>query len=156
MTDRALIAQLDGYGLTTAEIHYYRPDHPSLLQLARQFERLILGRCDPLPLAGTAADCDLARLHRFGNDAVEFDREQPVGEACAAHLDIVGQLQAPFEFAARDAAVEIGASWRRRGSACGDWGPAHDRERSRPPARTEDNLRDRGQAEPDRGPIRRP
>lgn len=33
MTDRALIAQLDGYGLTTAEIHYYRPDHPPLLQL---------------------------------------------------------------------------------------------------------------------------
>jgi uncharacterized protein Usg len=33
MTDRALIAQLDGYGLTTVEIHYYRPDHPSLLQL---------------------------------------------------------------------------------------------------------------------------
>ena len=33
MTDRSLIAQLDGYGLTTAEIHYYRPDHPSLLQL---------------------------------------------------------------------------------------------------------------------------
>jgi uncharacterized protein Usg len=33
MTDRALIAQLDGYGLTTAEIHYYRLDHPSLLQL---------------------------------------------------------------------------------------------------------------------------
>ena len=93
MTDRVLIAQLDGYGLTTAEIHYYRPDHPSLLQLARQFERLILGRCDPLPLAGTAADCDLARLHRFGDDAVELDR---------------------------DAAVEIGASWRRRGSACGD------------------------------------
>jgi uncharacterized protein Usg len=30
MTDRALIAQLDGYGLTTAEIHYCRPDHPSL------------------------------------------------------------------------------------------------------------------------------
>ena len=33
MTDRALLAQLDGYELTTAEIHYYRPDHPSLLQL---------------------------------------------------------------------------------------------------------------------------
>lgn len=33
MTDRALPAQLEGYGLTTAEIHYYRPDHPSLLQL---------------------------------------------------------------------------------------------------------------------------
>lgn len=33
MTDRALFAQLDGYGLTTAEIHYYRPGHPSPLQL---------------------------------------------------------------------------------------------------------------------------
>ena len=33
MTDRAFIAQLQGYGLTTAEIHYYRPDAPSLLQL---------------------------------------------------------------------------------------------------------------------------
>jgi uncharacterized protein Usg len=31
MSDRALIEQLDGYGLTTAEIHYYRPDYPSLL-----------------------------------------------------------------------------------------------------------------------------
>ena len=25
--------QLKGYGLTTAEIHYHMPDHPSLLQL---------------------------------------------------------------------------------------------------------------------------
>jgi len=33
MRDRAFIAQLDGYGLTTAEVHYYRPDAPSLLQL---------------------------------------------------------------------------------------------------------------------------
>lgn len=33
MTDRGLIALLDGYGLTTAEVHYYRPDAPSLLQL---------------------------------------------------------------------------------------------------------------------------
>ena len=24
--------QMDGYGLTTAEIHYHMPDHPSLLQ----------------------------------------------------------------------------------------------------------------------------
>ena len=30
MTDWALIAQPDGYRLTTAEIHYYRPDNPSL------------------------------------------------------------------------------------------------------------------------------
>ena len=33
MTDRAFLAQLEGYGLTTAEIHYFRPDAPSLLQL---------------------------------------------------------------------------------------------------------------------------
>lgn len=33
MSDRAFVAQLDGYGLTTAEIHYYRPDAPSWLQL---------------------------------------------------------------------------------------------------------------------------
>jgi len=33
MNDRAFAAQLQGYGLTTAEIHYYRPDAPSLLQL---------------------------------------------------------------------------------------------------------------------------
>ena len=25
--------QMEGYGLTTAEIHYHMPDHPSLLQL---------------------------------------------------------------------------------------------------------------------------
>lgn len=33
MSDRAFVAQLEGYGLTTAEIHYYRLDAPSLLQL---------------------------------------------------------------------------------------------------------------------------
>ncbi|MFZ5727105.1 MAG: usg protein [Pseudomonadota bacterium] len=33
MSESALARQLRGYGLTTAEIHYYRPDHPSLLQL---------------------------------------------------------------------------------------------------------------------------
>lgn len=33
MSDRAFLAQLDGYGLTMAEIHYHRPDAPSLLQL---------------------------------------------------------------------------------------------------------------------------
>ena len=33
MTDRAFIAQIGGYGLTTAEITYFMPDHPSLVQL---------------------------------------------------------------------------------------------------------------------------
>jgi uncharacterized protein Usg len=33
MPDRGFIAQLGGYGLTLAEINYYRPDAPSLLQV---------------------------------------------------------------------------------------------------------------------------
>ena len=33
MIDRALLLQLDGYGRTLAEIHYHRPDAPSLLQV---------------------------------------------------------------------------------------------------------------------------
>ena len=33
MVDRAFLKQLEGYGLTTAEIHYHMPDQPSLLQL---------------------------------------------------------------------------------------------------------------------------
>ena len=32
MTDRAFLAQMQGYGLTTVQIHYYMPDHRSLLQ----------------------------------------------------------------------------------------------------------------------------
>lgn len=32
MSDRALLARLQGYGLMTVEVHYYRPDAPSLLQ----------------------------------------------------------------------------------------------------------------------------
>jgi uncharacterized protein Usg len=33
MVSRSFLAQLEGYSLTTAEIHYRRPDHPALLQL---------------------------------------------------------------------------------------------------------------------------
>ena len=33
MTDGALVGELEGYGLTFAEIHYYRTDATSLLQL---------------------------------------------------------------------------------------------------------------------------
>ncbi|MFO1249246.1 MAG: usg protein [Alphaproteobacteria bacterium] len=33
MVSKEFTAQLQGYGLTTAEIHYHMPDHPSLLQL---------------------------------------------------------------------------------------------------------------------------
>jgi len=33
MPSRDFLLQLEGYGLTTAEIHYRIPDHPRLLQL---------------------------------------------------------------------------------------------------------------------------
>lgn len=33
MASRDFLMQLEGYGLTTVEIHYFLPDHPSLLQL---------------------------------------------------------------------------------------------------------------------------
>lgn len=33
MASKNFLHRLDGYGLTTAEIHYRIPDHPSLLQL---------------------------------------------------------------------------------------------------------------------------
>lgn len=33
MANSDFIRQLEGYGLSTVEIHYYMPDHPRLLQL---------------------------------------------------------------------------------------------------------------------------
>jgi uncharacterized protein Usg len=33
MASREFLLLMEGYGLTTAEIHYRMPDHPSLLQL---------------------------------------------------------------------------------------------------------------------------
>lgn len=32
MSDRAFLAQMAGYGLSTVQIHCYMPDHRSLLQ----------------------------------------------------------------------------------------------------------------------------
>ena len=33
MGDRDFALQVAGYGLSTVQVHYYLPDHPSLLQL---------------------------------------------------------------------------------------------------------------------------
>lgn len=33
MGDRDFVQQLEGYGLSTVQIHYFMPDHPSLLQM---------------------------------------------------------------------------------------------------------------------------
>ena len=33
MVSKEFLLRMQGYGLTTAEIHYHLPDHPGLLQL---------------------------------------------------------------------------------------------------------------------------
>ena len=33
MASRDFLMQLEGYGLTTVQVHYYLPDHPSLIQM---------------------------------------------------------------------------------------------------------------------------
>lgn len=33
MTGRAFLVRREGYGLTTSEINYFMPDHPSLVQI---------------------------------------------------------------------------------------------------------------------------
>jgi uncharacterized protein Usg len=43
MASSEFIRQLEGYGLSTIEIHYYLPDHPSLLQ------QLVLQQYDVAP-----------------------------------------------------------------------------------------------------------
>ena len=43
MTDRAFEAQLKGYALTTAEILYRLPDHPSLLLSYTAVAALVVG-----------------------------------------------------------------------------------------------------------------
>src|SRR5438876_531503 len=64
--------------------------------------RLLLDR----PCAVGDADLDLARLQRLGDHSLELHVEETVLEARALHLDEVGELEAPLEGAARDAAVE--------------------------------------------------
>lgn len=44
VVSREFRMQMDGYGLTTAEIHYHMPDHPSLLQLYVWQEYDLAGR----------------------------------------------------------------------------------------------------------------
>src|SRR3546814_1483949 len=67
--------------------------------LLRGFEAIIDGL--------TAADRDLARLHRLGDDALQIDTQQAILEVGGRDFDIVGKLEAPFEGAGRNTAVQI-------------------------------------------------
>jgi hypothetical protein len=64
-----------------------------------------LGRLDLQELAG-ACDRDRPRLHGLGNLAHELDVQEPVLQARALDLDIVGELEATLEGSRGDALVE--------------------------------------------------
>ena len=55
---------------------------------------------------GHRIDDDLAGLLLLWNDALQFDMEQAVLETRAAHLDMLGQLEAAFKGAAGDALMQ--------------------------------------------------
>src|SRR6185503_6690083 len=58
------------------------------------------------PRFRAGADIDLPRLHRLGDLADQFDRQQAVLQVGAAHLDVVGQRETALERAIGDAAVD--------------------------------------------------
>src|ERR1700732_2176052 len=64
-----------------------------------------LGRLDLQELAGTR-DRDRPRLHGLRNLAHELDVQEPVLQARALDLDIVGELEATLEGSRGDALVE--------------------------------------------------
>lgn len=88
MTDRAFLAQLRGYGLLTAEIHYFMPDHPSLLQ------QFVWQQYDVAP--------QFPELHRF-LDHWRREVEAALHSIRIAHQHLIG----PTEWRAVDGIVTI-------------------------------------------------
>src|SRR4051812_40366837 len=82
---------------------------PGLRAMARL--RGLLLRSDLLGLAlrqsGGVADRDLARLHFFGQLALELDGQEAVLQLGPRHLHVVGELEAALEPAGGDAAIEV-------------------------------------------------
>src|SRR6185503_14922848 len=52
-------------------------------------------------------DADRTRLLLLWDFTLQLDREQTVGQLCAENLHVIGELEAAFEIAASDAAIEI-------------------------------------------------
>lgn len=52
-------------------------------------------------------DLDLARLHLFGNLALQIDCQQTIDKGSANDLDVVGQFEAALEGAPGDAAMQV-------------------------------------------------
>lgn len=88
MVNREFLMQLEGYGLSTVEIHYYMPDHPMLLQ------QFILQQYDVAP--------------RFPilRDFLDFWRREIVASVHSvrvAHQHLIG----PSEWRAVDGEISI-------------------------------------------------
>jgi uncharacterized protein Usg len=88
MADRDFLAQLQGYGLMTAEVSYYMPDHPQLIQL------FIWQQYDVAP--------QFPVLHRF-LDHWRREIEAPLHSIRIAHNHLIR----PAEWRAVDGIISI-------------------------------------------------
>ena len=88
MGDRDFAIQVAGYGLSTVQVHYYLPDHPSLLQL------FVMQQYDIAPT--------FPELDRF-LDYWRREREAVLHSVRVAHKHLIG----PAEWRAVDGVITI-------------------------------------------------
>ena len=77
-TNPEFLKQLEGYGLMTAEIHYYMPDHPHLIQ------QFLWQQYDVAPRFPV--------LHRF-LDHWRREIEAALHSVCVAHQHLIGPAE---------------------------------------------------------------
>ena len=88
MGDRDFAIQVAGYGLSTVQVHYYLPDHPSLLQL------FVMQQYDVAP--------NFPELDRF-LDYWRREIEAVLHSVRVAHKHLIG----PAEWRAVDGVITI-------------------------------------------------
>lgn len=88
MSDRDFLRQMEGYGLATIQIHYFMPDHRSLLQ------QLVLQQYDVAPR--------FPELGRF-LDFWRREIEAVIHSVRVAHKDLIG----PQEWRAVDGIITL-------------------------------------------------
>jgi uncharacterized protein Usg len=88
MGDRDFALQVAGYGLSTVQIHYFMPDHPSLLQL------FVMQQYDVAP--------DFPELDRF-LDYWRREIEAVLHSVRVAHKNLIG----PAEWRAVDGVITL-------------------------------------------------
>ena len=88
MNDPDFVLQVKGYGLSTIQVHYYLPDHPSLLQM------FVMQQYDIAP--------GFPRLDRF-LDYWRREIEAAIHSVRVAHQHLIG----PAEWRAVDGVITI-------------------------------------------------